>query len=139
MDYSDVKEAVKSCPQLEGLDSAILAELFWIATEKNFVRGALVYKQGELLDGSFCMLLSGRLRVWIDEVSVTEISAPILVGESAFATISHTRGATLQVSSDVATVLEFRPSEEMLAGPLSKLFAEVAWERWLMATRMEPG
>ncbi|MGZ4963394.1 MAG: hypothetical protein ACXWC8_12635 [Limisphaerales bacterium] len=130
---------MKSCPQLDGLDNAILAELFWIATEKNLGRGQCVYKQGELLDGSLCLLLAGKIRVIIDGVAVADVSPPILLGESAFATISHERGATLQVISDSATLLEFRPSEEMLAGPLSKLFAEVAWDRWLMSTRLQPG
>jgi hypothetical protein len=138
MDYSAVKEAVQTCPELVGVDYGTLAELFWDAKEKSVERGRAIYEQGAMLDGSFCLLLGGTLSVWIDGASVAELSAPILVGESAFATASHHRSATVKVSSESATLLEFRPTEYMLTGPLSRLFSEVAWDRWLGASRMYP-
>jgi hypothetical protein len=139
MDYSSVKEAVQSCPQLNGLDGGTLAELFWIGKEKKVRRGTVVYKQGEVLDGTIYLLADGMLAVWIDGALVVEISAPTLIGEGAFASASHIRAATLQVSSESAALLEFRPSQEMLDGPLSALFSNVAWDRWLTVTQMEPG
>ena len=139
MDYSTVKEAVQTCPQLEGLDGATLAELFWMAKEKKVRRGALIYKQGEMLDGTFYLLMDGAMGVLIDGKFVVEISAPTLVGEGAFASASHIRAATLQVSSESAALLEFRPSQEMLQGPLNALFSNVAWDRWLTVTQMAPG
>lgn len=139
MDYSAVKLAVQSCPELEGLDGGTLADLFWNATEKSVGRGRSVYKQGDVLDGSFCLLLSGTLNVSVDGVAVAQVAPPVLIGESAFATASHHRGATVQVSSDSATLLEFRPTEEMLAGPLKNLFATIAWDRWLTTTQTVAG
>lgn len=138
MEYSAVKLAVQTCPELEGLDVGTLADLFWGATERTVGRGRIVYKQGDGLDGSFCLLLDGKLSVGVDGETVAEVGPPVLIGESAFATASHNRGATVQVSSDSVTLLEFRPTEEMLAGPLKNLFAEVAWDRWLTTTRMQP-
>jgi len=138
MDYSTVKEAVQTCPELVGLDRPTMAELFWMAKEKKLARGAVIYKQGDDLDGTFYMLLGGDLTVCIDGAVVAQISIPTLVGESAFTTVSHKRGATVQVSSNAASLLEFRPSEEMLHGPLSHLFGEVAWDRWLTSTRLYP-
>lgn len=137
MDYSSVKEAIKICPQLNGLDNGTLADLFWIAKEKKVRRGTLIYKQGEVLDGTFYLLMDGSMGVWIDGALVVEISSPTLIGEGAFASASHIRAATLQVSSELASLLEFRPSQEMLQGPLSTLFSNVAWDRWLTVTQME--
>lgn len=138
MEYSDVKKAMKACPGLNDLDSATLAELFWIGKERKLAQGKLLFKQGEVLDGAFCLLLDGALGIWIDGEAVTELVPPVLVGESAFAIVDHKRGATVQVNSDWATLLEFRPSEELIAGPLSKLFSEFAWDRWLTITRLHP-
>jgi CRP-like cAMP-binding protein len=138
MEYSAVKEAMKACPGLEELDAATMAQLFWIAKERTLSRGRTLYKQGDTLDGAFCVLLAGTLGVAVDGESVAELSPPILVGESAFATVSHVRGATVQVNSDTVTLLEFRPSEELLTS-LNKLFSEVAWDRWLTVTRLAPG
>ena len=129
---------MKACPGLEVLDNATLAELFWIGKERKLARGKVLYKQDEALDGSFCLLLDGRFGVWIDGASVAELSAPTLIGESAFATVEHKRGATVRATSEWTTVLEFRPSEELIAGPLSKLFSEFAWDRWLTITRLHP-
>lgn len=139
MDYSLVKEAMQRCPDLEGLDQRTLAELFWTGDEKKFRRGTLVYKQGDALDGTFYLVLDGTLKVSIDGAFVVEISAATLIGEGAFTSASHIRAATLEVSSDWATLLEFRPTHEMLAGPLSGLFGNVAWDRWLTVTQMAPG
>ena len=137
MEYAAVKDAMKSCPGLTELDDATLAELLWIAKDKTLLRGRTLYKQGEAADGSFCILVAGSLNVFVDGQMVADVWPPLLLGESAFATTAHTRGATLQVSSDSATILEVRPSEDLL-GRLSKMFSEMAWDRWLMVTRLAP-
>jgi hypothetical protein len=139
MDYSVVKKAVLGCPELGGLEQDTLAKLFWMGAEKLFTPGTFVFRQGDDLNGAFYLLINGTINVWIDGALVAEVSEPTLIGEGAFTTVSHKRTASLQVGAGPVAMLEFRPSEEMVQGQLKPLFAEVAWDRWLEASRMTPG
>ena len=59
MEYNDVKQYLTGCPELAPLDEAAAAALFWRGQEQTFGLGDVVYAEGEKLDHTFCLLLSG--------------------------------------------------------------------------------
>ena len=63
MEYNDVKQYLTGCPELAPLDEAAAAALFWRGQEQTFGLGDVVYAEGEKLDHTFCLLLSGWLVV----------------------------------------------------------------------------
>ena len=59
MEYSEVKRILVECSNLSGLDEAASAALFWRGEECSFREGEVIYVEGDKLDGTFCLLMSG--------------------------------------------------------------------------------
>lgn len=59
MEYSEVKKVLGQCPDLQGLDEGASAALLWRGEECTLSEGEVIYVEGEKLDGTFCLLLSG--------------------------------------------------------------------------------
>jgi len=107
MDYEDVKHILRRCPELAGLDDSATAALFWLGELQTLCEGAVIYAEGDKLDNTFCLLLSGDLIVEKDGAIIGGIWEHQVFGEMAYFTRERERTATLRVGSAHAVILKF--------------------------------
>ena len=133
MEYNDVKQYLTGCPELAPLDEAAAAALFWRGQEQTFGLGDVVYAEGEKLDHTFCLLLSGWLVVEKAGNVVGEVSEHQIFGEMAYFVSPPTRSATVRVASMQAVILKFRLTEQELNSPrfsaLKTYLSRQSWDR----------
>ncbi|MFO1501585.1 MAG: cyclic nucleotide-binding domain-containing protein [Verrucomicrobiota bacterium] len=133
MDYDDVKQKFVSCPAFRGLDEVSRALLFWKGREKRVARDGVVYAQGNALDNSFYMVLSGELSAEQNGKPVGTITESQIFGEMAFLNPIGTRTATIRAASEICLLLRFEVSQGELAGPafrpLKDYFRSEAWSK----------
>ena len=61
MDFSIMQKALKDCSLFRGLDQGLLGLLAMSAESKEFATEEFVYRQGDDADGSFALIVSGKL------------------------------------------------------------------------------
>lgn len=139
MDYTAIKDQMRSCPELLGIDESLTAILFWRGDVQTLPFGKPVYSENTPLDDTFCVLLSGSLEVEKNGAPVGEISGPQVFGEMAYFTSSHARTATVRAGSDKTTIFKIQLTQEELASPkfapLRKYLGREAWDRFVTSSQ----
>jgi CRP-like cAMP-binding protein len=133
MEYHEVKNGLKAGLQFAGLDETTAATLLWRGEEQTLCHGEIIYAEGEELDQTFCLLLSGSLEVSHKESVVAGVAQSRFFGEMAYFANPKTRGATVTVSSSEAVILRFHLTTAELASPrfrtLRQYLSHQKWDR----------
>lgn len=139
MDYATVKDQMRNCPELAGVDENLFALLFWRGEVQTLPSGKAIYSENTPLDDTFCLLLSGCLQVEKSGKGVGEISGAQIFGEMAYFTTSHARTATVRAGSDDAQIFKIQMSQQELASPrftpLRKYLGREAWDRFVISSQ----
>lgn len=142
MEYTDVKQILKNCADLHGLDEGSLAILLWRGEESSLNTGAIIYAEGTPLDSTFCVLLSGDLVIEKAGTPIGNFSGQRVFGEMAYLTSNKMRTATARVSSPVAVVLKICMTPAELGSPqfsaLKKHFGLRTWDRFVSDSQSLP-
>lgn len=135
MKHNEIKECFIGCPELSGLDDIAAASLFWSGDQQSLEAGAVIYAEGDRLDGTFCLLLSGSLMVEKAGMVVGEISEQQIFGEMAYFTSPHARTATVRVASPQALILKMQLAPAELGNArltaLKRYLGLQAWDRFV--------
>jgi CRP-like cAMP-binding protein len=135
MNFESVRRAVLECPHFKALSRAQHGELLLTATVKEYPAGTTIFEAGQTNDGTFILLLSGRLvaRRAKDDAELGNMAVGELSGEIAQTQPAQARTASVTaVDPSLALLWSFpriqRDSPE-LAEALMKQFEEVGWGR----------
>ncbi len=135
MEYNEVKQNLSRCPDLAGLDEASTSALLWRGEEQTLADGEVVYVEGEKLDHTFCVLLSGDLLVEKAGKEIGIISEQQVFGEMAYFTNQRARTATVRAGFPHAVVLKIRLTPAELGRPplgsLRKCLERKTWDRFV--------
>jgi len=139
MNYNDVKRALLQCPDLPGIDDASAVALFWLGEAQTLEEGTIIYAEGDKLDHTFCLLLSGDLIVEKGGTIIGGISEQQIFGEMAYLTNRRARTATVRVGSPQAAILKFQLAPGELDGPqfsgLRKCLEMHTWNRFVSTSQ----
>jgi CRP-like cAMP-binding protein len=142
MEYSDIKQTVRTCRDFKAFDEAVTSLLFWRGEEKNLKPGTTIYAEASQLDDTFCLLISGDLVVEKGGRVVGQIGEGQIFGEMAYFTPLHQRTATVRVGSVPATILQIQLTREELATPafssLKRQLGVQAWDRFVSSSQSRP-
>ncbi len=130
MDFSVVQKALKDCTLFQGMDQGQLGLLAMNAATKQFSMGEIVYQQGDDADGSFALLVSGKLEVITQKGYVLKtLCAGEIIGEVG--TISQQGKRTVTVKAvEPATLLQWDIQDIGDTSPsLLKKLKDLAWRR----------
>ena len=143
MDNNEIERYLLTCPDLAGLDEAILSELFWRGTIQTLEAGTVVYAEGAPLDNTFGLLISGALIIERGGVILGGIFEHQAFGEMAYFNHEHTRTATIRVGSPVAVIVKIRMTAEELRSEkflgLSKCLALQTWQKFVHTAQNDAG
>jgi hypothetical protein len=136
MEFNDVKNGLKAGLKLAGLDETTAATLLWRGRVQTLSQGDIIYTEGEELDQTFCLLLSGTLQIRNQQAVTTELAESRFFGEMAYFSKTLTRRATVTVSSMQAVILKFHLTAADLASTrfarLRSYFSRQTWDRMMM-------
>ena len=130
MDFSIVQKALKDCSLFEGLDQGQLDLLAMNADVMEFSGDEIVYRQGDDADGSFALLVSGKLEVITQKgYELGTLCAGEIIGEVG--TISQRGKRTVTVKAvEPATLLQWNLQDIGDASPsLLRKLKDLAWRR----------
>jgi len=118
-------------------DEDILNELVSTAQASDYEQGAVIYKQGDKVDGSFCLVADGNLEVTVG--GLRKVLGPgDVCGETAFLNTAQERTARVRVSSPTARLIRWTNFGAILDTPrfrpLKDLLRKLAVEHWVEAT-----
>lgn len=140
MNFNDVKRIFEACPEISALDAHAQGLLLSSATEIDLPKGTVLYREGDPVDGTFCLLLFGKLEVEQAGMIIGEVSEQEILGEVAFFSMTGTRSATVRSSSSVTALLKFDISR--LSGGNSSMFTPLhenlgakAWRRFVCGSQ----
>ncbi len=143
MQYTDVKQCLKECPELTGLADESLAALLWRGEEQRVYQGDPIYLEETHLDDTFCILLSGTLQIEKNGSAIGAISGPQVFGEMAYFTASHSRTATVRAATPDTAILKIQLSPEELGDSryqnLKRYLGREAWDRFVSSSQEMPG
>jgi cyclic nucleotide-binding protein len=135
MQHNEIKQRFVECPELAGLDEIAAASLFWSGDQQTLEAGAVIYAEGDRLDGTFCLLLSGNLAVEKAGMVVGEVLERQIFGEMAYFTNPHSRTATVRVASPQALILKMQLAPAELGNArltaLKRYLGLQAWDRFV--------
>src|SRR5215831_5415909 len=117
MQFNEVKNGLEAGLRFGGLDESTAATLLWRGAQENLGYGEVVYREGQDLDQTFCLLLSGSVAITKGDTVVAELTEPQFFGEMAYFTNPQTRRATVTVSSMQAVLLKFYLTASELGSP----------------------
>jgi CRP-like cAMP-binding protein len=63
METSELKIVARKCEIFKTLDDEDLDLLLFYGEQKEFASGAIIYRTGEAAEGTFCLILSGRIEI----------------------------------------------------------------------------
>ena len=139
MEYSEVKRILAECPDLRGLDEGASTALFWRGEVSALGEGEVIYVEGEKLDGTFCLLLSGDVIIEKAGEIIGGIWEPQVFGEMAYFTRHQARTATVRVGSPEAVIVKFRLSPTELRSArfstLRKCLGLHTWDRFVSTSQ----
>src|SRR5262249_16626283 len=139
MDYQNVKRILSRCPDLAGLDEAATAALFWLGEAQTLSEGEVIYAEGDMLDNTFCLLLSGDLIVEKAGAIIGGVGEHQTFGEMAYFTRQRERTATPRVGSSQAVILRFQLAPAELASErfsiLRKYLGLHTWDRFVSTSQ----
>jgi hypothetical protein len=134
MEYTPLKHIFDHCPELAGLSEEMKARLW--ARGRNVIHPAqmVIYAEGTLMDNTFCLLLSGKVKVKRAGKLIGPIHEGYLFGELAYITKNKTRTATVYVVDGQAEILVFDITNNELQSSkyaeLHSLLTELAWDKF---------
>jgi len=135
MEFTHVKEILIGSPDLAGLDEHAAAALFWLGEEFTLGEGDVIYAEGEKLDDTFCLLLSGDLIAEKAGAIIGTIAEHQIFGEMAYFTRERRRTATLRVTSIRAVILKFQLAPAALSSArfstLRRCLELHTWDRFV--------
>jgi CRP-like cAMP-binding protein len=134
LNFNEVKRIFEECPEIKALDQRIRADLFSRCTEQSLDNGAVLYAEGDPLNDTLYVLLSGSLSVEKGGSVLGIITEPQVIGEVAFFTTDAVRGATVRAASPNTAALRIDVDKDLQRDPaFASAFREIlgkkAWER----------
>ena len=96
MQYKDIKQSIALCPDLSVLDEASAAALFWRGEARTLQEGEVIYAEGEKLDHTFCLLVSGDLILEKSGHIIGGLFEQQIFGEMAYFNNQRSRTATVR-------------------------------------------
>lgn len=135
MDFNTVRSAITRSSVFRGLDQAQLDVLFMTASAREFSSGEEIYSKAEESEGSFALIVSGRVSVVAESGQILkELGAGEVIGEVGIISPQQRRTVTVRtIQPTVALEWQLRDIEERLPELVKKL-KDLAWKRvsdWL--------
>ena len=130
MDFSIMQKALKDCSLFRGMDQGQLGLLAMNAQSKEFATEEYVYRQGDDADGSFALIVTGKLEASTQQGYVLKtLCAGEIIGEVG--TISQQRKRTVTLKTvEPATLLQWNIEDIGNTSPsLLKELKDLAWRR----------
>ena len=130
MDFGIMQKALKDCSLFRGLDQGQLGLLAMNAEAKQFSVEDTVYRQGDDADGSFALIVSGKLEVITQNGYVLKtLCAGEIIGEVGTISQQGKRTVTLK-AVETATLLQWNIQDISNTSPsLLKKLKDLAWRR----------
>ncbi len=130
MDFSIMQKALNDCPLFRGMDQGQLGLLAMNAQAKEFAAEEIIYQQGDEADGSFALIVSGKLEASTQQGYVLKtLCAGEIIGEVG--TISQQRKRTITLKAvEPSTLLQWNIKDIGNTSPsLLKKLKDLAWRR----------
>ncbi len=130
MDFSVMQKALKDCSLFQGLDQGQLGLLAMNGVAKEFRADEIVYRQGDDADGSFALIVSGKLEATTQQGYVLRIlSAGEIIGEVG--TISQQGRRTITIKAvEPSELIQWKIQDIDSTSPsLVKKLKDLAWRR----------
>ena len=130
MDFSIMQKALKDCSLFRGLDQGQLGLLAMNGVAKEFAAEDIVYRQGDDADGSFALIVSGKLEATTQQGYVLKtLSAGEIIGEVGSISQQGKRTVTLS-AAEPATLIQWKIQDIDNTSPsLLKKLKDLAWRR----------
>ena len=130
MDFSIMQKALKDCSLFRGMDQGQLGLLAMNAEEKEFFAESIVYRQGDDADGSFSLIVSGKLEASTQQGYVLKtLGSGEIIGEVGTISQQKKRTVTLKAVEPV-TLLQWNIQDIGNTSPsLLKKLKDLAWRR----------
>jgi CRP-like cAMP-binding protein len=130
MDFSIMQKALNDCPLFRGMDQGQLGLLAMNAEAKEFSPEDIVYRQGDDADGSFALIVSGKLEASTQQGYVLKtLSRGEIIGEVGTISQQGRRTVTLK-AVEPATLLQWNIEDVGNTSPsLLKKLKDLAWRR----------
>ncbi len=130
MDFSVMQKALKDCSLFQDLDQGQLGLLAMNAVEREFAAEEFVYRQGDVADGSFALIVSGKLEATTHQGYVLKtLGAGEIIGEVGTISQQGKRTITLKAVAPV-TLLQWKMDDIHKTSPsLLKKLKDLAWRR----------
>ena len=130
MDFSIMQKALNDCSLFRGMDQGQLGLLAMNAEAKEFTTEEYIYRQGDDADGSFALIVSGKLEASTQQGYVLKtLCAGEIIGEVG--TISQQRKRTVTLKAvEPSTLLQWNIEDIGNTSPsLLKKLKDLAWRR----------
>jgi len=130
MDFSIMQKALNDCSLFRGMDQGQLGLLAMSAEAKEFVADDIVYRQGDDADGSFALIVSGKLEASTQQGYVLKtLNAGEIIGEVGTISQQGKRTVTLK-AVEPSSLLQWHIQEIGNTSPaLLKKLKDLAWRR----------
>ena len=130
MDFNIMQKTLKDCSLFRGLDQGLLGLLAMNAEAKEFSPEEIVYRQGDDADGSFALIVSGKLEASTQQGYVLKtLSSGEIIGEVGTISQQGRRTVTLK-AVEPATLLQWNIQDISETSPsLLKKLKDLAWRR----------
>ena len=130
MNFSIMQKALNDCSLFRGMEQGQLGLLAMNAQAKEFAIEEYVYRQGDDADGSFALIVSGKLEASTQQGYVLKtLCAGEIIGEVG--TISQQRKRTITLKAvEPSTLLQWNIKDIGNTSPsLLKKLKDLAWRR----------
>lgn len=130
MDFTMMQKALRQCPVFRDMDDGQLGLLAMNAEAKEFDANTVVYRQGDDADGSFALIVSGKLEISTRQGRVLKtLGAGEIIGEVGTISQQGKRTATLKTIAPVS-LLQWKMDDISSSSPsLLKNLKDLAWRR----------
>ena len=130
MDFGIMQKALNDCALFRGMDQGQLGLMALSAQGIEFAAEEFVYRQGDDADGSFALIVSGKLEASTQQGYVLKtLSSGEIIGEVG--TISQQRKRTVTLKAvEPSTLLQWNIEDIGNTSPsLLKKLKDLAWRR----------
>jgi len=130
MDFSIMQKALNDCSLFRGMDQGQLGLLAMNAEAKEFSPEDIVYRQGDDADGSFALIVSGKLEASTQQGYVLKtLSSGEIIGEVGTISQQGRRTVTLK-AVEPAILLQWNIEDiGNTSSSLLKKLKDLAWRR----------
>ncbi|HKI49736.1 MAG TPA: cyclic nucleotide-binding domain-containing protein [Desulfobacteria bacterium] len=130
MDFTTMQKALNDCSLFRGMDQGQLGLLAMSAEAKEFMVDDIVYRQGDDADGSFALIVSGKVEASTQQGYVLKtLSVGEIIGEVGTISQQGKRTVTLK-AVEPSSLLQWNIQEIGNTSPaLLKKLKDLAWRR----------